>query len=349
MSSDQRVLDPGVAEILAKVRDAGLPPWHTLDVDVARERYRQRAALLATEPTQVDHVDDVMIDGPAGPLRVRVVDPGVSRPAGVLVYLHGGGWTLGDLDTFEEVCRRLAVAAGCLVVAPDYRLAPEHPYPAALDDALATLRWVTTAPAALAAVPGLGGDLAASLARIAVGGDSAGGNLAAAACLRLRDQGAPLPAMQLLIYPALRARFDTSSYARNASGYLLTREDCQWFWSNFLGDTPADDPYACPGEADDLAGLPPAVVVTAGLDPLCDEGRAYARRLEAAGVAVTPLHYEQMVHGFVGLPTPLPAGRDAAERAGLALRAVWSGTRMPTAGAPTAGSATTRTPTSGKG
>lgn len=313
MNDDQRVLDPGVAQILVKVRESGLPPWHTLGVDEARERYRQRAQLLAAPPTPVARIDDVAIDGPGGPLDVRVIEPPDVEPAGVLVYLHGGGWTLGDLDTFEEVCRRLAVAAGCLVVAPEYRLSPEHPYPAALDDAAATVAWVASDPEILGA-RGL---------PIAVGGDSAGGNLTAGLCLRMRDRGEHLPSAQLLIYPAVRARFATASYERNATGYLLTRDDCRWFWANFLGDTPSSDPYACPGEADDLAGLPPAVVITAGFDPLCDEGREYAQRLDDAGVPVTLLHYEQMVHGFVGLPTPLPAGKDAATRAGEQLRSIW--------------------------
>jgi len=210
-------LDPDAAAVLLKVREAGVPEWHTLGAVRAREVYRQRADLLATQPSPVAHVGDVTIDGPGGPLRVKIIDPGGDRPLPVLVYLHGGGWTLGDVDTFEEVCRRFAVAAQCLVVAPDYRLAPEHPFPAALDDSLATIQWVWDHAETIGADP----------ARVAVGGDSAGGNLSAAVCLKLRDEGGPRLSLQLLIYPALRARFDTDSYRRNASGYLLSRDDCR--------------------------------------------------------------------------------------------------------------------------
>lgn len=305
-----RTLDPGAAEILRQVRDAGVPEWHTLGVDRARQVYRERAALLATTPTPVHSLREVSIDAPAGRMRAKVIHPGGEGPLPVLVYLHGGGWVLGDIDAFEEVCRRLALAARCVVVAPDYRLAPESPYPAALEDAHATIAWIERSVGAFGGDPG----------RLAVGGDSAGGNLAAGLCLQLRDRGGRTLAAQLLIYPALHARFDTASYERNATGYLLSRDDCRWFWANYLGSASSSDPYACPGEAASLADLPPAILITAGFDPLCDEGIAYGERLREAGVDVTSLHFDGQIHGFVGLPVELPAGRDAVRRSGEALR-----------------------------
>lgn len=305
-----RSLDPGAAEILRQVQDAGVPEWHTLGVERARQVYRERAALLATDPTSVASVREAWIDRPHGPMRVKIIHPGGEGPLPVLLYLHGGGWVLGDIDVFEEVCRRLAVAARCLVVAPEYRLAPECPYPAALEDAHATIGWIERSA----------GDHGGDPLRIAVGGDSAGANLAAAVCLQIRDFGREPLAAQLLIYPALHARFDTDSYRRNATGYLLSREDCRWFWANYLGSASPEDPYACPGEAASLAGLPPVILVTAGFDPLCDEGIAYGERLQSAGVEVTALHFDGQIHGFVGLPVELPEGRDAVRRSGEALR-----------------------------
>jgi acetyl esterase len=307
---NERTLDPGAAEILRQVRDAGVPEWHTLGVERARQVYRERAALLATTPTPVASISDVWIETSAGGMRAKVIHPGGEGPLPVLLYIHGGGWVLGDIDTFEEVCRRLAVAAQCVVVAPEYRLSPESPYPAALDDVHATIAWIEQSAGAFDGDPD----------RLAVGGDSAGGNIAAGICLQLRDHGGRPLAAQLLIYPALRARFDTASYERNAKGYLLSRDDCRWFWANYLGSASAEDPYACPGEAASLASLPPAILVTAGFDPLCDEGIAYGERLREAGVEVTSLHFDGQIHGFVGLPVELPAGRDAVRRSGEALR-----------------------------
>lgn len=313
-----RDLDPGAAEVITRVREAGFPPWHTFEAEEARRAYRQRAAMLAGTPTPVDSVIEHMIDGPGGPLRLKVIHPGGEEMLPILVYIHGGGWTLGDVDTFEEVCRRYAVQAGCLVVTPDYRLAPEHPYPAALDDAHATVEWV------LSNASSIGGDAQ----RVAIGGDSAGGNIAAGLCLRFRDLGGPNLVAQLLIYPALRARFDTDSYERNASGYLLTRDDCRWFWSNYLGTASAEDPYACPGESPDLTRLPPAILITAGFDPLCDEGREFGASLRASGVQVLEIHFDGQVHGFVALPVELAQGRDAVRRSGDALRVLFDGFRV---------------------
>lgn len=318
MEDRHDTLDPEAAEVLRRVREAGFPEWHTLRAEDARATYRRRAQLLGADSTPVRSVVPLIIEGRGGPLRVKVIDPGVGdgeAPLPVLVYVHGGGWTLGDVDTFEEVCRRYAVAVGCLVVAPDYRLAPEDPYPAALDDVESTLDWVLTNAAVL------GGDPS----RVAIGGDSAGGNIAAGLCLRLRDRGGPRPIAQLLIYPALRARFDTTSYERNATGYLLTRDDMRWFWSNYLSSTPAEEPYACPGEAEDLEGLPPAVMITAGFDPLRSEGRAFSARLRASGVEVVELHFAGQVHGFIALPVALVQGREAVRRSAAALRRIFDG------------------------
>lgn len=304
---------PEAAAILAQVKAAHVPLWSSLTPAAGRRMYQQRANLFALEPTFVESVRNVTIDGPGGPLDLRVYHPAPAERRPILVYLHGGGWTLGDLESHDEVCRKFAATAGCVVIGVDYRLAPEHPFPAALDDSEAALEWV------LANATDFGGDPH----RVAVGGDSAGGNLSAGLCLRRRDTARAPVQLQILIYPALRARFDTLSYFENATDKLLTRVDCRWFWDNFLGDTPPTDIYACPGEADDLAGLPRAVVITAEADPLRDEGEVYAHRLVAAGVPTAARRYAGMIHGFIGLPADLAAGRQALQLCAEQLADTW--------------------------
>lgn len=283
-------LDAQVRQLLDARVAAGLPPTNTLTPAQARAATRERVLRAALPPLPVAGVEERTIPGPGGPLRVRVYSPGGRTPLPALVYLHGGGWVICDLDTHDNQCRALAGAAGCVVVSVDYRLAPEHPWPAALDDADTAHAWT------LGEAAGLGVDPA----RVGIGGDSAGGNLAAALCLRRRDAGGPPPAVQVLLYPPLDHRFDTASYRDNGE-YLLSRDDMEWFWAHYLGDRGrGDHPLVSPLRAGDLAGLPAALVVTAEYDVLRDEAETYAERLRAAGVPVILRRYEGMIHGFLG-------------------------------------------------
>ena len=310
-------LHPDAAAILAKINAAGVPPWHTMSPVEGREVYRRRAALFDGDKLEVGTVWDTTIPSGAGGLGIRVYRPdGPPRP--IFVYIHGGGWTLGDLDSHDAVCRRISLASDCLVVSVDYRLAPEYPYPAALDDTIAAVRWVADHGAEL------GGDPT----RLALGGDSAGGNLTAGAVLRLRDERGPRVAIQVLIYPAIQASFEMLSFYQNAVGYFLTTADVIWFWRNYLGDDPAasDDPYACPGTAPDLRDLPPAVVITGDFDPVRDDGDIYALKLQAAGVPVVARRFPGMIHGFVALPVEIAAGRRAIAMIARATRRAWSPT-----------------------
>jgi len=298
-------LHPDAREILDRV---DLPPTHALSVDGAREALRD---LLVTEESPDDDltVRDLSIpgpDGPATPLAVRTyTPPAQARDDGlpVLVYVHGGGWVRGDLDTHDGLCRLLAEAADCVVVSVDYRRAPEHPFPTPVHDVYAATEWA----AAYAGIVGGDGD------RIAVGGDSAGGNLAAAVTLLARERDGPEISHQVLLYPVTDYAFDTDSYAENAEGYLLSRASMRWYWARYLDDeVDGANPYASPLRAPDLSGLPSATVVTAGYDPLRDEGAAYADRLREAGVSVTHANYPGMVHVFASFPD-LDRAADARE------------------------------------
>ncbi|XVH31471.1 alpha/beta hydrolase [Haloferacaceae archaeon DSL9] len=300
MSSE---LDPQLAAVVADIEAAGVPAWHAMSVECARRVEDEVFAGDATLP--VGLVRDLAFDGPHGgvPVRVYVPDDAEAEPP-VLVYFHGGGWTLGTLDSIDGVCRRLARQAGCVVVSVDYRLAPEHPFPVAVDEAAAAVEWVGTNAAAF------GGDPS----RIGVAGTSAGGNLAAAVCLRVREFDGPAIAGQFLCYPITDRDFETDSYRENADGPLLTRADMRWFWAQYLrSPVDAHNPFAAPLRAVDLGGLPPATVVTAGFDPLRDEAIAYADRLSAAGVAVEHRHYPRMAHGFLSLVDEVDVAADAFE------------------------------------
>jgi len=255
-------------------------------------------------------VADRTFPGPDGELPVRVYRPSTVRRMGTLVYFFGGGWTLGGIDTSDGVCRALANAAGCLVVTPGYRLAPEHPFPAALHDCLAAVSWVVENADALGADPG----------RIAVGGDSAGGNLAAVVASLAGERGLPLAA-QLLVYPNTCYRADTDSLRDNDDRWMFNRHSVDWYWRNYLAD-PADgrDPRVSPLLAPDLSGLPPALVITAEYDPLRDEGERYAGRLRAAGVPVELTRYDGMAHGFFTMSGVLADARRAVGQAAEYLR-----------------------------
>ena len=253
---------------------------------VARRIYRDTRAALAPEPPEVA---EVRLHAETH-FAIRTYRPVKAERLPALVYFHGGGWTIGDLDTHDVLCRQLAVGARCMVLSVDYRLAPEHPFPAAVDDCFAALRWTAQNAA----------KLGIDARRIAVGGDSAGGNLAAVVALLARDAGGPAIRYQLLIYPATDQRGGTASHERNGRGYLLTREAMDFFRAAYL-PRPEEwtDWRASPLLAPSLAALPPALVMTAGFDPLVDEGRAYADKLRAAGAKVEYREYADMVHGFL--------------------------------------------------
>ncbi|MGW5735903.1 MULTISPECIES: alpha/beta hydrolase fold domain-containing protein [Streptomyces] len=258
-------------------------------------------------PPPVGAVEDCAVPGPPGApdLPLRVYRPaGPSRPRPTAVFFHGGGYTLCGLDSHDATARTLCAGSGAVVVSVAYRLAPEHRFPAAAEDAYAALRWV----ADQAAAGGLGGDLGA----VVTAGDSSGGGLATVAALMARDRGGPAVALQVLIYPLLDAGQGSDSYTTNATGYFLTAAHLRWFWEQYLGpDGDPTHPYASPLHAD-VTALPPAHVVTAGCDPLCDEGEAYAVKLRRAGVPVTRAHHPEMFHGFLGFPGLLDDARAAA-------------------------------------
>jgi acetyl esterase len=227
------------------------------------------------------------------------------------VYFHGGGWVIGSLDTHENLCKALANRSGARVVSVDYRLAPEHPWPAAPEDCYAVVRHVAEC----------GSQFGIDGARLAVGGDSAGGNLAAVVALMARDRKGPVLRHQVLLYPVVDHDFDRPSYRENADGYLLTRDAMRWFWQQYVAD-PArrSEGYASPQRAEKLEGLPSATVITAEFDPLRDEGEAYAERLRAAGVAVAATRYDGQIHGFASLLDLLDAGKRAVDQIGATLR-----------------------------
>lgn len=304
-------LDPQARQLLESAASSGLPPIQSLSAPAAREQYRRSRAPLRPAPPDVAQVRELSMPGPGGALALRLYRAhGAAADAKLpaVVFFHGGGWLVGDLDTHDVVCRHLANAAHCAVIAVDYRLAPEHKFPAAVDDSVAATRWVAAHAA----------ELGVDAARIAVGGDSAGGNLAAVTALTLRDlpqQGDPFLVMQMLIYPVTDQAGNTASAGAYAEGYLLTRASMLWYRENYLrGESDITDWRASPLCAADLSGLPPAYVITAGFDPLLDEGLAYAERMRAAGVDVTYECFEGMVHGFVVMGGVLAASHHAIYR-----------------------------------
>ncbi len=302
-------LDPQARAIVDEAARLGLPEWSALSVESAR---RLEDELFGpTTRVEVERVSDVAIDGPGGdlPLRVYHPEPGEELPA--LCFFHGGLWALGTLDSIDEVCRRLARRGRRVVVSVDYRLAPEHPFPAGLEDCVAAVEWVTAHGRALGADP----------ARLAVGGTSAGGNLAAATCLYTRAFGGPAIEGQLLLYPMLDSGLDTSSLDERVDGPLLTRRDVAWAYETYLR-SPVDrhSPFVSPLRAGSLADLPPALVATAGFDPLRDEGVAYATALSDAGVPTRHDHEPAMPHGFLSLAADVDDADDALDRIAETLR-----------------------------
>ncbi len=302
--------------LLDFIEQRAIPPTHTLTPQEARSVYRDRRAVLQPDPPAVAQVQALRAPGPHGPIPLRLYRPLPSAlvTAGtlpVLVYYHGGGWVIGDLDTHDTLCRELANAAGCAVVAVDYRMGPEHRFPAAVDDALAATRWVHQQAAMLGLDP----------ARLAVGGDSAGGNLAAVVALAARDAGDLPIAFQLLIYPATDMRRSAPSHTSNGQGYLLTKDTIDYFHDHYIVDVAHDlDWRASPLLHADLSKLPPALVLTAGYDPLRDEGLAYSVRLTEAGNRASHVCFERQIHGFITMGRVLDEANTAVALCAAELR-----------------------------
>jgi acetyl esterase len=304
-------LHPKLAAYLEKMAANAPLPYDQLPPEEVRRL--STANILAREapPEAIARVEDRVIPGPAGELPVRVYTPEGQPPFPALVWFHGGGWVAGNLDTHDAGCRQLANEARCVVVAVDYRLAPEHKFPAAAEDCYAATKWVVANAASIGA----------DAARLAVGGDSAGGNLAAAVCLMARDRGGPPLAFQLMVYPITDYCYDTESYRANGQGYLLTEERMRFYWDAYLG-SPAEGchPYASPLRAKDLRGLPPALVITAEFDPLRDEGEAYAARLREFGVPADVSRWDGMIHAFFSMGGVIEETRLVRSEAARALR-----------------------------
>lgn len=295
-------IDPKAQRLLQQLAELNIPPLSTLEPVEARElsaKFRGRLLKPKTPPT----VENLTIPGPEEEIPVRIYTPEGNSPFPLLVYFHGGGWVVGDLDAVDNTCRALCLGAGCMVISVDYRLAPEYKFPAALEDAYAAIQWLA------ANASGMGGDAT----RLAVAGDSAGGNLAAAVALMARDKGELSLSYQLLIYPVTHCYFDTESYLTYGEGdYGLRRDEMIWFWQHYLADeAEGKNPYASPLLAEDLSGLPPALIVTAECDILRDEAEAYAASLKAAGVSVQLWRVKGMIHNFVSMAQVLHQGKDA--------------------------------------
>ena len=305
-------LDPAIQPLLDALNAADAPDSTTMDPPAVRELFRGMMAFDG-DPSAVAKVEERTVPGPTGDIPVRVYRPEGDGPFPILVWYHGGGWVIGDIDTADTAARRLCSLADALVVSVDYRLAPEHPYPAGTDDGWAALTWVAEHGAEL------GGDPS----RLAIGGDSAGGNLTAQAALRAAAEGGPAIALQLLVYPCCDLTLSYPSIRENGEGYFLTEAMMQWFVGHYLSsDGDAEDPDVSPLSASDeaLAKVAPAHVITAEYDPLRDEGEAYAARLAELGVPTTSQRYDGMVHGFFQMCAITPVAVTANEAAAEALK-----------------------------
>lgn len=293
-----------VQALLSRIDGQPVPPTHALSVPEARERFADLFASM--DAPDVARTREFAIEGPGGDVPLRLYLPEGERPHPVLVTFHGGGYVLGDLDTHDPFCRTMTNAAECAVLSVDYRLAPEHPFPAGVKDAYRAVEWV--------AERGDGAHLDPD--RIAVGGDSAGGNLSAAVTLMARDRGGPDIDHQLLVYPAVHSPVlgTPESYTENAEGYFLELDSMQWFTEKYVQDRiHLRNAYNAPLLARDLSDLPPATVITAGFDPLRDEGQEYADRLASDGVPVEQVHYDDMIHGFVSMLGVVDAASEAVD------------------------------------
>ncbi len=301
-------LDPFLRNLLDQMAASGAPSLDSLPVPQARAMF-EAITMAPNEEVALARVEDRRIPGPRGEIPVRIYTPEGQGPFPVLVFYHGGGWVIGSIKTHDDICRVLARDVPALVVSVDYRLAPEHPFPAGVEDSYAALSWVAENAASI------GGDPA----RLAVGGDSAGGNLSAVVAILARDRGGPRLAHQLLVYPATDMRGDTVSMRENGTGYFLTHDIMMWFSNHYVSAQDRLLPYASPLLTPDLRGLPPATVITAEFDPLRDEGEAYAARLRESDVPVELERHDGMIHGFFTMRM-LPQAREAIESATTALR-----------------------------
>jgi len=292
-------LDPQAKQLL-EAMSAG--PQFDLNGDIDEFRSQFAEMGLPSEPTAVGRTQDLSIPGPDGEIPVRVYTPKGHGPYPVLVYFHGGGWVIGNIETHDGICRDLCTGASALVISVGYRLAPENKFPAATEDCYAATLWAAKEAASLGGDPN----------RIAVGGDSSGGNLAAVTALMIRDRGGPTLCHQLLVYPVTDHSFNTPSYEENREGYFLTRELMEWFWEKYLPEgSTGDDPMSSPLRAGDLSGLPSATVLTAEFDPLRDEGELYAERLKEAGVNTQLTRYDGLFHGFFAMGVAMDRAQDA--------------------------------------
>jgi acetyl esterase len=310
-------LDPDAAAVFKAFQEAGRPAYETLTPPEAREFYSQARFVSNPEPPELKSVEPLAIPAPHGSIPARIYTPKTLRkPAGLapcLVFFHGGGWVIGDLDSHDVVCRKLADEGQLIVISVDYRLAPEHKFPAAVDDAITATKWIAIN----------GKQLGVDAARLMVGGDSAGGNLAAVVAISARDGNGPAIAGQVLIYPATDFAMTHPSHREPETSILLTHSVIKWFRDHYLnGAADAHDWRASPVRAGTLIGLPPAYVLTAGADPLRDEGDEYARRLKEAGVAVTYRHFPGQFHGFFTMGKLLQQANIAASEIAAWLKAL---------------------------
>ncbi len=308
-------LDPDCLRLHELYQLAGRPPLETLSPTEAREAMKAGRAILQPDPPLMGELRDLKCPGPLGDIALRLYRPPSAKPAEklpALVFYHGGGWVIGDLDTHDTLCRELSVQSGAAVIAVDYRLAPEHRFPAAVDDSFAALQWIAQNAAAVGI----------DASQMAVGGDSAGGNLATVVALLARDSGGPAIRFQLLVYPATDASFTQVSHTENAGVLPLTKPVMEWFWRQYLdGRDGMTDWRASPLNAASLINLPPAYVMTAGYDVLRDEGLDYADKLESAGVPVARRHYPGQVHGFLTMGKLIREANVAVADAAAALKA----------------------------
>ncbi|NKB32878.1 MAG: alpha/beta hydrolase fold domain-containing protein [Pseudomonadales bacterium] len=304
-------LDPQAKALLESAEQSGAPPFNAYPAAEARAVYDQASELVRGNPPESHSIDAIVIPGPAGAIPAWVYKPSAEQNLPVLVYFHGGGYTIGSLKSHDCVCRGLCIEANCIVVSVDYRLAPENKYPAAVDDAWAAAQWAASNAESLGGNPN----------NVAIGGDSAGGNLTAVVSLLAKESGNPYFVFQLLIYPGTDMSCSFESHKTFGQGYRLTNELIDWFYDHYFSkDDDLSHWKASPLNAEDLSGLPSAFVLSAGYDPLQDENRAYAEKLTSAGVKVKHSHYEGMMHGFVTMPGVIDKAKTAISECAAELR-----------------------------
>lgn len=306
-------LHPQAATVLAAMSGAGLTAgldaFNGMTAQQARAMMDQMRVPMPIEP--VHEVRDITIPGPVGDIPARLYRPSAANNLPVLLWFHGGGWVIGSVEGSDPTTRSLANLTGCAVVSVDYHMAPEYKFPIPVEDCYAATAWVTQHAAEL----GVDGT------KVAVGGDSAGGNLAAVVAIMAKERGGPKISHQCLVYPVADYNFGTESYTNNANGYLLTVGSMKWFWNHYLNNPMEGlNHHASPLQTADLSGLPPALVITAEYDPLCSEGEALATRLAAAGVPVERKRYDGMIHGFFGMAASMDDAKAAVDQASEALK-----------------------------